>query len=142
MSQDIRAITQHIPSTAAGTDDEWYITQPFPGKWRIVDILFAPATAVAIAGTNFTTVTCTTNDGAAGADSSSIGSFTTNTAGTALALKTTLKASSDWDVTLVQGTDLELVQGAQLKIAKADDGSGKILDGTYTVLLEKMNVAA
>jgi len=130
----IAFLTLHIPSTAADTTDEWYIAMPGRGKWRIIEAKFAPATAVAANDTNYVEVTITTNDGAAGSDSSAIGSFTTQvTGGAALALKTTR------DITLSGGSALELTEGQQIKIAKTDPGSGGILDGTFTFCLEKIN---
>jgi hypothetical protein len=129
----LASLVVHIPSTGAGTDDQWYIAFPYRGTWRIKGILFAPATAVAAAATDYTTVTITVNDGAAGSDSSAVASFNTNTGGTALVLKTTV------DLTVSQVAGGELSRGKQIKIAKADTASGDILDGTFTFELEKIN---
>lgn len=127
-------LSLHIPSTAAGTDDEWYVAVPAPGTHRLKAVKFAPATAVAQDGTNYRTVTITKNDGAAGSDSSAICSFDTNT-GTgshvAFALRTTLSP------TLTQQGDF--TEGQQLKVAATHTGTGAVLDGTFTFLFEKIN---
>ncbi len=129
----LAALTVHIPSTAAGTADEWYVAWPFAGTWRPKKVMFAPATGVAAGATNFTTVTITANDGAGGADSSPLASFTTDAGGTSLVLKTTI------DLTLGNLTVTEMIAGRQLKIAKVESGTGDILDGTFTFLYEKIN---
>lgn len=131
MGLEVTTLTQHIPSTAAGTDDQWYVPFPHRGKWRLERLMFAPATAVAAAATDYTTVTITQNDGAAGSDSSAIASFNTNTGGTALVLKTTI------DLTITQRG--LFTAGSQIKIAKADTASGDILDGTFYFVFEKIN---
>lgn len=126
-----QALVVHIPSTAAGTGDEWYVPFPYKGTWDLTDILFQPATAVAAAATDYTTVTITQNDGAAGADSSAIASFNTNTGGTALVLKTTV------DLTVTPRGSFS--RGKGLKIAKVDTASGDILDGTFVFVFRKVN---
>lgn len=127
----LAALSLHIPTQSANATDEWYLPWPFPGTWRLKAIHFAPATAVAIDGTDYLTSTITVNDGAAGDDSSAVASHTTNTGGTALVLKTTV------DLTVSQNA--ELSEGKQIKVAKTVGGAGKILDGTYTFLAEKLN---
>lgn len=128
----IAGLSLHIPTTAADTTDEWYITQPFPGTWRLIAARFAPATAVAVHETNYIDVAISTNDGAAGSDVA-VGSFGTNAAGGgALVLKTTRSIT-------LSGAGLDLPQGYQIKVAKTDPGSGAILDGTFTFALTKVN---
>lgn len=117
---------------AAGADDERYIANPLPGEWKIKAIKFAPATAVAVHATNNFVATFTTNNGAAGADSSAIASI--DTSATALVLKTTLA------LTLSGDTELELGEGDQIKFAKVEGGTGAALDGAVTVYLEKVRV--
>lgn len=132
MAGEIAVITLHIPTTAADTTDEWYVASPLRGTWRLLEAKFAPATAVSVDETNYVVATLSTNDGAAGSDVT-IGSFATNAAGGgALVLKTTR------NITL-SGAGLELTEGKQIKIAKTDPGTGAILDGTFTFLLEKVN---
>ncbi len=53
---DVASLSQHIPSTAADTTDEWYVTCPFPGTWQIIAAYFAPATAVTANDTNYVQV--------------------------------------------------------------------------------------
>lgn len=123
-------LTLHIPTQTASTTDEWYVANPHKGVFRVKEIKFAPATAVAIDATNVLTSTVTINDGAGGAFSSAVASHTTLTGGNALALGTTL------DLTLTQVVDVQ--EGYQFKFAKTVGGTGAILDGTYSVLLEKI----
>lgn len=130
---ELATLTIHIPTQSANATDEWYVPWPHRGTWRIKSILFAPATAVAIDGTDYLTSTITVNDGAAGADSSAVASHNTNTGGTAHVLKTTV----DLPVSQVAGG--ELSRGKQIKIAKTLAGAGKILDGTYVIEAEKLN---
>lgn len=124
-------MTIHVPSTAAGTDDQWYAAIPYKGKWLVESVKIAPATALAIAATNFTTVTLTSNDGAGGADSAAIASYTSNTGGTALVLKTTVSPTVTQPATVIQ-------EGHQFKLAKADSGSGQLHDATWTIGLRKV----
>lgn len=125
------ALVVQIPTQAANATDEWYVPIPWKGTHRLKAIKFAPATAVAINGTDYLTSTFTANDGAAGSDSSTIASHTTNTGGTALVLKTTI------NLTLTQVQDF--TEGQQIKIAKTLAGAGQILDGSYVFLWEKVN---
>lgn len=127
-------LSLHIPTQSANATDEWYIAIPWKGKWAIDAINFAPATAVAIDGTDNLTATITANDGAAGSDSGTIASHTTNTGGTALVLKTTL----DLTVTAPSALGGYLAKGYQVKVAKTLAGAGKILDGTYTFAFRKV----
>lgn len=126
---NVQCVTQHIPTAAANTTDEWYIAWPFKGKWLVTQVLLAPATAVAIDGTDYLTGTISANDGAAGSFTT-ICSHTTNTGGTALAVDTSVKPTV---------TKYTLVYGSMIKIAKTVAGAGKILDGTYTIVAEKIN---
>lgn len=126
-----QTLTLHIPTQSANATDEWYVAVPWKGKWRLTAAYFAPATAVAIDGTDYLTSTITKNDGAAGSDSSAIASHNTNTGGTALVLKTSIA------LTLTQISDF--TTGEQIKVAKTLAASGKILDGTYTFVFDKVN---
>lgn len=121
----------HIPSTAAGTDDQWYVAIPWLGKWAIDYIAFAPATAVALHASNFTTVTISANDGSGGSDTTVATHKTETTGGTALVLKTTVAPT-------VTQPSTPLQRGHQIKIGKADSGTGAILDGSYTIALRKV----
>jgi len=127
----LQTLSLHIPTQSANASDEWYIANPHKGTWRIVSAYFAPATAVAIDGTDYFTVTLSSNDGAASSDVT-IASHNTNTGGTALVLKTSIALT-------LSGAGLQLSQGGQIKVAKVHTASGKILDGTYTFGLEKVN---
>lgn len=120
-------------TVAAGSNDERYIPWPFAGTWRITKVEFAPATAVALNGTNYMTNTLTVNDGAAGADSSAVATWNTNTGGTAHVLKTTISP------TISQVASDELKQGYQLKLAKVETGAGAALDGCLVIEAEKIN---
>jgi hypothetical protein len=131
MGVELGTLSLHIPTQSANATDEWYIAIPWAGTWRLKKAMFAPATAVAIDGTDNLTATITGNNGAAGSDSSTIASHNTNTGGTALVLKTTV------DLTLTQRMDFN--EDYQIKVAKTLAGAGKILDGTYTFLFEKIN---
>lgn len=135
MGMEQVALSLHIPTQSANATDEWYLPWPYKGTWRIVGIQFAPATAVAVDGTDYLTSTITVNDGAAGSDSSAVASHTTNTGGTALVLKTTI----DLTITQLAAAAAELTRGKQIKVAKTLANSGKILDGTYVFTAEKLN---
>jgi hypothetical protein len=129
---EIVSLSLHIPSTAAGTADQWYIAEPLTGKWQIKEVKFAPATAVAAAATDYTTVTISTNDSTASTTWTDIASFNTNSGATALVIGTTL------DLTLTAGAGLFISEGYQIKVGKAETASGDILDGTFTFFLEKV----
>lgn len=131
MSGKEALLTVHIPTQSANAADEWYAAFPHVGTWRIKRIMFAPATAVAVEGTNYIASTITGNDGAGGADSSAIASHTNFTGGTAHVLKTTIDLALTWRMDFTIGT--------QIKIAKTVTAAGQILDGTYTFAFEKIN---
>jgi hypothetical protein len=128
----VQSVSIHVPSTAAGTTDEWYKAWPFKGEWRVTTVMWTPATAVAVAAANIATLTLTKNDGAAGSDSSAIASKSNNSSGgTADVLKTTQS------LTVTQrGT---ISQGEQFKLAKTEAASGAITEGELTIVCEKMN---
>ena len=128
----LQSVSIHVPSTAAGTEDQWYKVWPYRGKWIVRSVFWTPATAVATAAANITTLTLTKNDGAAGSDSSTIAEkHNTTTTGTADVLKTTQ------NLTVTQrGT---VTQGDQFKLAKTDASSGAIADGEMTIVCEKLN---
>lgn len=129
----IALLSLHIPSTAADTEDEWYVALPGRGTWRILEAKFAPATAVAANDTNYITITQSTNASAASTTWTTIGTITTQvTGGAAMVIGTTR------DITL-SGAGLEIGEGQQIRVEKDDPGSGAILDGTFTWLLEKVN---
>lgn len=127
-------LTLHIPSTAADTEDQWYIPIPMPGRWRIDEAWFAPATAAAAHASNYIDLDLSTNK--------------TADPTTFTAFASTLTTDSDTSVGMVLGTSREftltntaareVVQGEQIKLAKADPGTGAVLDGTLALLLTKI----
>lgn len=127
------AVSLHIPTTAAGTDDSWYIAWPFAGTWKLDVVEFTPATAVPIDGTDTVVSTIAVNAGSGTTGSTSwttVCSHTTFTGGTALVLGTTVEP------TVTPGT---LVKGRQIRVISTHAGAGKVLDGTYTFSAEKVN---
>jgi hypothetical protein len=130
----LQSLSLHIPTTAAGTGDTWYIACPFVGTWKIAKAKFTPATAVAAAATDYTTVTLATNASAESTTWVDIGAINTNTGGTALVIGTTVS----FTLSAVPGS-LEISEGRQIRVTKADTASGDILDGTFTFLLEKIS---
>lgn len=129
----LQAQTLHIPTQAAGNADEWYLAWGFPGIWRLKKILFAPATGVAAAGTDFLTVGVAQNDGAGGAFGSTFATFNTDAGQTSLVVGTTI------DMTISNFLLAEVQQARQYRVSKTVTGAGKILDGTFTFLCEKIN---
>lgn len=134
----IAALSLHIPSTAADTTDEWYITCPFPGTWRIIAAEFAPATAVSANDTNYCLVILATNAARASTTWTDLGSISTQVTGTAPAVGAALVLGTSVAFTLV-GAGLDIAQGRQIRVSKTDPGSGAILDGTFTFALQKVN---
>jgi hypothetical protein len=128
----LEAIALHIPSTAAGAGDTWYLPWPHPGKFLLKKAKFAPATAVAAAATDYTTVTLAKNTIAAPTTWTDIGTFNTNDGGTALVIGTTI------DFNLTEGAGCLLSEGEQIRVTKADTASGDILDGTFAFVAEKV----
>jgi len=129
----LASLCVEFPLVAAGTDEERYAVWPHRGTWVIREVKFAPATAVAQHATNNVIVTVSTSDGAAGA-ATSIGSFTSDTAGTgaaAFVVGTTIDVG-------VSGAGLKLLEGYQIKIAKTEGGTGEALDGSFSIMAEKV----
>lgn len=124
----IAAVSLHIPTQTASTTDEWYVSWPYEGTWDLVTVQFAPATAVAIDGTNTLTGTISANPASAGTFVS-VASHTTLTGGTALVLGTTISPTV---------TRRTVTKGSQIRVAKTVAGTGQILDGTYVFAAQKV----
>ncbi len=131
MGQEIASIEQHIPSTAALTDDEFYLAWPHKGTWVLDYVGFTPATAVAIDGTDYLTVTISVNASSASTSWTTACSHTTFTGGSAFVLGTAIAPTV---------TKVILGQGYQIRVASVNTGgSGQIMDGTYTFRATKVN---
>lgn len=128
----VAALSLHIPTTAADTDDQWYIACPFPGTWRIISAQFAPATAVTAHDTNYHTVVLATNGGVASTTWTDFGTFSTTVAGLGHVLGTVRDIA-------VSGAGQTISKGRQIRVSLTHPGSGQILDGTFTFALEKVN---
>ena len=111
---------------ATNTNYTAYITQPNPGEWELASLYFTPDSggAVAIDGTNYITVT-------AKQGSTSLGSFTTYTGGTALVAGTAVA------FTLTGGAGLVFSQGDILTLDSVKTGTGAVLKGTFTASWRK-----
>lgn len=125
-----QSCTIEFPSTAAGTAEDRYAAWPFLGDWVIESVRFAPATAVSIDGSDNLTATISTNDGAGGSYTA-IGSHTTDTGGTALAVDTSIEVSLT--TTAAAREAREVSEGSMIKVAKTEGGNGEVLDGCYTI---------
>lgn len=132
MAGDIRYLACNTPTSMAtdGTDDEWLVSIPEEGKFRLEAATFTPATALAIDGTNNATLTL--NKGAAGTE---IASVTTDTGGTALVKGTPIVFS------LGAGSVVELDgQDDAIEIAKTTGGTGGVVEGVFAFKLRKVQV--
>lgn len=115
--------TQMIDLTvAAGADDEREVCHGYPRECRLVNAYFMPATAVSIDGTNNFTASLK-----AGAGGTSLGSFNTDTGGTALVKGTAVT------FTLSGGESLEFGATDCLEFAKVEAGTGAALDGALVL---------
>ncbi len=119
-------LTLDFPSTAAGTDDDFSVAVPGIGSFRVTAAYWSPDTAAALDGTNFATITLASNDGAAGAFTA-LGTLTTETVAMA---KGTTRA-----ITLT-GDGRYVSQGDVLRLAKTEDGTGALIHGHLTIVLE------
>lgn len=134
----VAALSLHIPTTAADTTDEWYITCPFPGTWRIIGVEFAPATAVTADNTNYCLVVLSTNSARASTTWTALGSISTEITGTAPAVGAAMVIGTARNIP-VSGAGVDISQGRQIRVVKTDPGTGAVLDGTFTFALEKIN---
>lgn len=118
-------------SIATNTNYTGYIAQPNPGKWELASLYFTPdsAGAVSIDGTNYITVTAKNG-------STSLGSFTTFTGGTALVAGTAVA------ITLSGGSSLIFNQGDVLTIDSVKTGTGAVLKGIWTASWRKKQADA
>ncbi len=131
MGVEVASVSLHIPSTAAGTDDQWYVAWPHKGSWVLDYIGFAPATAVTASDSVPSIMTISVNDSAAST------TFTT-----AAAHNTSVATGIGW----VIGTTIEptvtpvlIAQGYTIKVAKTHTSTGSVTDGTYTFRAKKVN---
>lgn len=116
---------------ATNTNYTAYIAQPHAGEWELAALYFTPDSggAVSIDGTNYITVT-------AKQGSTTLGSFTTFTGGTALVAGTPVAIS------LSGGTALVFSQGDVLTIDEVKTGTGAVLKGTFTASFRKKQADA
>jgi len=114
-----------FPSVGAGSTDEVYAAVPF--RCRPVAAYWAPATAAAANATNYATITLASNDGAGGSYTS-LGTLTTATV--AMAVDTSRSLS-------MSGAGQAIPIGGMIKVAKTEAGTGAIIHGTMSVLVEK-----
>lgn len=124
----LQSVSIGFPSIGAATADELYGVWPFKGDWQIEEVYYAPATADPADATNYTTLTLSTNNGAAGAFTS-IGTLTNATV--AFAVDTSREMS-------ISGAGLAIVQGSMLKAAKTEAGTGGILHGELVIVARKV----
>ena len=117
MGQDQRVqVSLHIPTTAAGTGQDDFVTFNHPGTWLIEDQELMPNASVAADATDYSTYTLYNVT-----DSVTIMSHATNPGGQgALTAGTAVLASPT-----VTGADRRISQGDVLRLRKADSGSGK-----------------
>lgn len=125
----IEVLCKAIPTTAADTEDEWYLAQPFPGLWRVEFAYWVPDTAVAANGTNYRTWTVKRNTIAAPTTWTDIGTLSTATTGDVIGTSRPVTLSGN----------RELAQGEQLQFEKRDPGTGALAHGSWIVGLRKVN---
>lgn len=128
------AISLHIPSVGATTDDEFYVAWPYAGRWMLEYVGFAPATAVAEDATEKRDVTISVNAGVASTSWTTVASHSTDTDTTGhlpYVIGTVIEPTV---------TPIELRQGRQIRIQSVHGGAtGKVHDGTYTFRATKFN---
>ena len=125
-----QALAIHFDSVAANTDEDREFAWPFPGKWRIDKVLVAPSTTAGADGTDYTTVTLETNDGAGGSYTT-FGSLSTETVA--------LTIGTSRERTMVATAAREVDQGDCLRVGKTDSGTGAVFDGGVTVLASRID---
>lgn len=120
-----------LVTIATNTNYTAYVAQPHAGEWELAALYFTPDStgAVSIDGTNYITVT-------AKQGSTSLGSFTTFTGGTALVAGTAVA------FTLTGGASLVFSQGDILTIDSVKTGTGAVLKGTFTASWRKKQADA
>ena len=114
---------------AAGTDDDRYAVHGWPGEWVLSHAYFTPATAVTTHAVNYTTIELKNGAGTV------LGSLNTTIATGAAFVEGTASR-----FTLTGGAALEFGNADALNINKTDAGSGKILDGSFTLSFTKIHV--
>lgn len=124
----IALLTVDIATATAATDVNRYVSMPDAGRWRVVGAKFAPAVALAAGdGTNRADITLATNDGAGGAFTV-LATLTGNA--NAYAIGTTRS--------FTLATPIEVASGQQLRISKDAVGTGGVLEGAVSLILEKI----
>jgi hypothetical protein len=122
------ALNETFPSTATTTLEQRYIAIP-QGTWRLASAYFCPATTAAAGdGTNAAHVTLATSiDSGANfvVQDTLTGNGSAYTVGVPRAFDC---AATPW-----------LEGGDSIRIAKTVDGTGGTIDGSVTILLEKVN---
>lgn len=130
MAVELASVTLHIPSTAAGTDDQWYVSWPHKGTWMLDYIGFAPATAVSASDAVPSIMTIAANDSAASTTWTTVATHNTSVAtGAAWVIGTTIAPTV---------TPVKLAQGYSIRVAKTHTSTGSVTDGTYVFSARKM----
>lgn len=118
----------YIPSTAAGTGDDFDIPVGLPGTYELKNVYYSPDTADAADATNYTTLTVETMDVVANL-AACTGTITN--ASVAFVVGTARSATLTGAATIVS-------QGDTIRIAKTEAGTGGILHGHVSVYAEKV----
>lgn len=111
---------------AAGTDDDFHATMPYPGKWELEAATYSPATTTALDGTNYSTVSVTL------AAAASAGATVSNQA-------QALTVASPVAFTLGGLSVREVDYLEDIKVGKVDSGTGAALDGMVQLAFIKLS---
>lgn len=124
------ALTFPLIAVAAGANED--ATVLVPAKSRIVSATFSPIAASAANDTNYATLTLTANNGAGGSFTNLAPALSTTTTGTgSLAVGTKLSFAVSAGAEILNADSI-------VKLAKTFAGSGVAVEGTVTLLLEKV----
>ena len=127
MTPDRREISLYMPIVAAGTDTHNGIRWPFAGTWRVESAYFLPDVAVTANDTNYKDISVELGGTEIASEQTTTGDTGDLVQGTALELALT-----------VGGSSLEFEQGDSVVAKGTAGGSGVVLHGSVTLLVQQI----
>jgi hypothetical protein len=118
-----------IPSTAAGTSDDFDVAVPGPGTWEIISAYFTADTTTALDGTDYAILTLETF-ASGGTPAAAAAALTSETVAFTQGIPREFSVSSD-PQRFVQ-------EGYVIRAAKTEAACGAALHGTLSVTLRKV----
>lgn len=131
-SPQIHIFTLETGAVTATNSQDWELTMPLPGTWKVLadKCYFCPAAASAADGSNFANLIV--DDG-----TTEIAKWSTDSGEEGALVDGTPVVLGDEK----SGKAVEIKQGERLRLRKTEGGTGVTIDGTFVVPMQKIRPA-